>query len=216
MGLLLEIEAKRLLSKHGISVNKDRAASALDNAVDIACSIGFPVSMKVMSRDVLHKTDVGGVIVNIRNANEAGTAYNTIIASVNKQVPSAEVEGVIISPMVEGVETIIGAKKDVQFGPIVMFGLGGVFVEVLKDVSFRIVPIYKRDAASMVHEIRAHEVLDGFRGSSQVNLGAIEDALLKVSRMMEREKNIEELDINPLIVNSHSAIAVDARIITMG
>lgn len=216
MAFLLETEAKRLLSKHGIRVNYDRPASSRSEAADAAASLGFPAAMKVLSPNIIHKTDAGGVFLNVRDEREAMHAYDSIMAAVREKEPSARIEGVLVSPMVRGVETIVGAKKDAQFGPVVMFGLGGVFVEVLRDVSFRVVPIYRRDAASMVREIKSRRVLEGVRGKKPVNVRAIEDALLKVSRLMEREKNVEELDINPLIVDSRAAVVVDARVITSG
>ncbi len=161
-----------------------------------------PVVMKVMSADVVHKYDAGGVILNVHGADEARAAYKKILKNVEKAVPGAKIEGILVEQMAKkGVEVILGASRDSRFGPLMMFGLGGTLVEVLKDVSFRLAPMWQISAERMVHEIRAFEVLDGFRGNPPSDIASIVDTLLRLSAMVCNHPEISELDINPLIVH---------------
>ncbi len=170
--------------------------------------------MKIVSPDILHKSDVGGVKLGLANATQVGSAYRAMLASIKQKLPQARIEGVTVQKMARpGVEIIIGMSKDAQFGPVIMFGLGGVLVEVLKDVSFRIVPLTKRDAAEMVKEIKGYALLQGYRGQEAVDIPALEKLILQVSDFIEKNPQIEELDLNPLIAYKDSIIAVDARII---
>ncbi|HLB69660.1 MAG: acetate--CoA ligase family protein [Candidatus Methanoperedens sp.] len=210
MKILTEHEAKKLLSKYGIPVTKESIADSADEAFAIASQIGTPVAMKISSPDISHKSDVGGVVLNVRRG-EVRTTYNRIISQIKKAVPDANIEGVLVQQMAPpGHEIIVGLKKDVQFGHAIMFGLGGIFVEVYRDVSFRVVPIEKKEALEMISEIKAHPVLRGIRGRKPASIPSIADVLVSVSKIAEMEKIIE-LDINPLIVNEGGAIAVDAR-----
>jgi len=212
--LLTEIEAKQLLQKAGINVVDTRLAKTKEEAVAIAKELGFPVVMKIASIDVVHKTDAGGVKLGIKTAVQAGKAYDDIMKSVKKAVPNAKIDGVSVQTMAkQGVEVIIGMSKDAQFGPVLMFGLGGVLVEILKDVSFRIVPLVKRDAAEMIREIKGFPLLQGYRGSDPVDVANLEAMLLKVSEFIEKTPEIKELDLNPIFAYKDGAIAVDARVI---
>jgi len=212
--LLTEIEAKQLLKKAGINVVDTRLAQTKEEAVAIAKELGFPVVMKIASIDVVHKTDAGGVKLGIKTAAQAGKAYDDIMKSVKKAVPNAKIDGVSVQTMAkQGVEVIIGMSKDAQFGPVLMFGLGGVLVEILKDVSFRIVPLVKRDAAEMIREIKGFPLLQGYRGSDPVDVANLEATLLKVSEFIEKTPEIKELDLNPIFAYKDGAIAVDARVI---
>jgi len=208
--ILTEHEAKKLLSTYGIPVTKESIAENADEAFAIASQIGTPVAMKISSPDISHKSDVGGVVLNV-SAWEARSTYDRIIKQIKEVSPNARIEGILVQQMVPpGHEVIIGLKKDDPFGHALMFGLGGIFVEVYKDVSFRVVPIEKREAFEMISEIRGYPVLKGIRGRKPANIEAIAEVLMSVSDMAEKEKIIE-LDINPLIVNESGAVAVDAR-----
>lgn len=211
---LTEIEAKELMKKAGIPVVETVLARSKSEAISIARDLGFPVVLKVLSPDISHKSDIGGVILNLNNARQVGTAYSKITAAVKEKQPTAKVEGVTIQKMVKpGVEVIIGMSKDPQFGPVLMFGLGGILVEILKDVSFRIVPLIRRDAKEMIKEIKGYPVLQGYRGSEPVKVSVLENLLLKLSKFVDKHPEIKEIDLNPIFAYGDSAIAVDARVI---
>jgi acyl-CoA synthetase (NDP forming) len=215
--LVTEVAAKERLKKAGIPVIDTRLARNRAQAVVVAAELGFPVAMKIVSPDAIHKTDVGGVKLNIKNATQAGQAYSDIIASVKKHVPAARIEGVSVQPMAApGVEIIIGMTIDPQFGPVLMFGLGGIFVEVLKDVSFRLVPVAPIDAREMIQEIRGKALLEGYRGQPAVNMAALEKLIVTISKFIEKNPDIRELDLNPLIATDKGVVAVDARMVTDG
>lgn len=212
--LLTEIEAKGLVGKAGIPVVETELARTKSEAESIARRLGFPIALKIVSPEVVHKSDSGGVKLNLGSASQVGKAYSEIMAAVKQKQPNAKILGVAVQKMARpGVEVIIGMSKDPQFGPVIMFGLGGIFVEVLKDVSFRIVPLAKRDAAEMIREIKGFPVLQGYRGSEPADLAVLEDLLLKVSHLVQKNPGIKELDLNPIFAYKDSAVAVDARII---
>ena len=210
MKLLTEFEAKKILSKYGIKITEGSIAGSADEAFDIALKIHTNVAMKISSPDISHKSDVGGVVLNVQ-LEDVRTAYDDMITRIRKAVPTAKIEGVLIQRMAPpGHEVIVGLKKDTQFGHALMFGLGGIFVEVYKDVSFRVAPIEKREALAMISEIKGYPILMGIRGRKPADIGSIADVLVLVSEFAEKEKIIE-FDINPLIVNESGAVAVDAR-----
>ena len=212
--MLTEIEAKRLLKNAGINVVDTRLAISKEQAVAIAKEMGFPVVMKIASADVVHKSDAGGVKLGLKNATQVGKAYDEIMKSIRAAFPNAKIEGVSVQAMARpGVEVIIGMSKDAQFGPVLMFGLGGVLVEILKDVSFRIVPLVKRDAKEMIREIKGFPLLQGYRGSEPVDVENLEAMLLKISDFIEKSPQIKELDLNPIFAYKDGAVAVDARVI---
>ena len=211
---LTEVESKTMLAKQGIPVVEARLARSKREAVAISREIGFPVVLKIMSPDVVHKTDSGGVRLGLANATQVGRAYSEIVSSIRQAHPGARVQGVSIQSMApQGVEVIVGMSKDPQFGPVLMFGLGGVLVEVLKDVSFRIVPITRRDAGEMIREIKGYPILEGYRGQKPASIRALEELIVKVSEFVEKNPQIEELDLNPVFAYPDRAVAVDARII---
>lgn len=214
MKILTEHEAKKLLSKYNVPLTKESIATSADEALAIALKIGTPVAMKISSPDITHKSDVGGVALNVER-EYVRTTYNELISRVNKAAPEASIEGILVQQMAHGHETIVGLKKDMQFGHALMFGLGGIFVEVYRDVTFRVAPIEKSDALDMISEIKGCAILKGIRGRKPADIEAIAGVLVSVSQMAERE-NIIELDINPLIVNESGAIAVDARAMVEG
>lgn len=212
--MLTEIEAKQLLKNAGINVVDTRLAKSKTEAVAIAKEIGLPVVMKIASADVVHKSDAGGVKLGLKTAAQVGKAYDDIMKSIKAAFPNAKIEGVSVQSMARiGVEVIIGMSKDAQFGPVLMFGLGGVLVEILKDVSFRIVPLVKRDAKEMIREIKGFPLLQGYRGSEPVDVENLENMLLKISEFIEKTPEIKELDLNPVFAYKDGAVAVDARVI---
>ncbi|MEO7665687.1 MAG: acetate--CoA ligase family protein [Dehalococcoidia bacterium] len=215
--VLTEIESKQVLAAAGIPVAEARLATTPDEAVKVAGSVGYPVVMKIVSPEITHKSDVGGVKVNVKTADEVRAAFEEITAAARAAQAGAKIAGVAVQKMApQGIEVIIGMSKDPQFGPVLMFGLGGVLVEVLKDVSFRIVPIERRDARQMIEEIQAFPVLQGVRGQDPADIGALEDLLLKLSEFVEANPQVAELDLNPVFAYKDRALAVDARIVVGG
>jgi len=211
--LLSEVEAKKLLEQAGIPVIDTRLARTKKEAASLSWELGFPVVLKIVSPDVAHKSDVGGVKVGLSNTAQVLKAYTEIISNVRKTIPEARIEGISVQKMAQpGVEIIIGMNEDAQFGPVIMFGLGGIWVEVLKDVSFRVAPVTAWDAAEMVREIKGFALLQGYRGQEPVDVAFLEKLITRVSRFIEKNPQIKELDINPLIAYGDGAIAVDARI----
>jgi len=211
---LNEIESKELMKMAGIPVIESKLASNKKEAIDFSQELGFPAVMKILSQDVIHKSDSGGVKLGIINSAEAGKAYDDIIKSVKQNVPGARIEGVSVQKMAgPGLELVVGMSRDPHFGPVLMFGAGGIFVEILKDVAFRIIPLNGKDAHDMIREIKSYKLLEGFRGQPAVDLNQLKELLLKVSQFIENNPEIKEMDINPLVANSDGLIAVDARII---
>jgi len=212
--LLTEIESKELLKKAGIPIVETKRARSKKEAISISKKAGFPVVLKISSPDVVHKSDSGGVKLGLANATQVGKAYNEIMSSVKQAYSEAQIEGVSVQSMAPpGVEVIVGMSKDPQFGPVLMFGLGGILVEVLKDVSFRIVPVTERDAREMIREIKGYPVLEGYRGQKPASIPALEKLIVKVSQFVEKNPQIKELDLNPIFAYPDKAVAVDARII---
>jgi acyl-CoA synthetase (NDP forming) len=212
--LLTEIESKEWLKAAGIPVVETKLATSKTEAMELARKMGFPVVMKIVSPDVAHKSDAGGVKLNIQNATQVGKAYSEILAGVKKHYPKAKIVGLTVQKMAkQGIEVIIGMTKDAQFGPVIMFGLGGILVEVLKDVSFRIVPMTKRDAAEMITEIKGFPILKGYRGQDPADIPYLEELIVKVSDFVDKNPEIKELDLNPVFAYKSGALAVDARII---
>jgi acetyl-CoA synthetase (ADP-forming) len=211
---LLETEAKTVCTEYGIPVTKFELARSEEEAVKFANAIGFPTVLKIVSSDIIHKSDIGGVIVGLKNADDVRHGYNQILQNVKKYDPKARIAGVLVQEMAPpSTEVIVGAIKDPQFGPAVMFGLGGVFVEVLKDVTFRIAPITEDDACEMISEVKAYPLLKGYRNTPPADIEAIEKILLSTSRLVTDYMEIKELDLNPVIVYEKGAKVVDARII---
>lgn len=213
---LTDFQAREIFEAYGVKGPKRYLAKDAMSAVEYANKIGYPVVAKIVSPDILHKTESGGVRINIMDASEMEKAFNDIITSVKNYLPSARIEGIEIQEMVKGIqEIIIGVKKDVQFGHLIMFGLGGIFVEALKDVTFGIVPVDREEASDMIKEIKSYKLLTGFRKLPEADIPSIVDTILRVSKLCEHFPEIKELDINPLIVKSkgNGVTMVDARII---
>ncbi|MGB9698704.1 MAG: acetate--CoA ligase family protein [Thermodesulfobacteriota bacterium] len=212
---LLAHEGQAVMQAAGISIPRSIQARSVEEAVQAAEKIGYPVVMKVISRDILHKSDAGGVALDLMNEKEVVDAYQAIMRSCRAYLPQARIEGVEISEMVEkGIETIIGARRDNTFGPLVMFGLGGIYVEVMKDVTFRALPINQKEARKMIKEIRAYPLLMGVRGEEKKDIEVIVHTLLKVGAILQEFPMISDLEINPFVIyeQGRGGKAVDVRI----
>ncbi|MCD6448507.1 MAG: acetate--CoA ligase family protein [Thermoplasmata archaeon] len=209
---LLAHEAKAILQAAGVDVPPFYLVRNIEEAVEAANKIGYPVVMKVVSEDIIHKTDVGGVVLNIENEKEAAEAYEAIIENCKRNVPKARIVGIEVTKMLpKGVETIIGATTDASFGKVVMFGLGGIYVEVMKDVTFRVAPVAKKEIRRMVREIESYPILAGVRGEKSKDIEAIIDTIYRIGMLVTKFEEILELDINPLIVYEKGAKVADAR-----
>lgn len=212
--VLTEIEAKQVLSQAGIPCTDTRLAASRDEAVKLAEAIGYPVVLKISSVDITHKSDAGGVKVNLKSKAELEAAFDAIMSSAKAKYPQAKIEGVSVQGMAKaGIEIIMGMIKDASFGPVLMFGLGGVLVEVLKDVAFRIVPLEAGDAAEMIQEIQGKKLLAGYRGQDPAHIPTLQEMLLKLSAFVDKTPGIEEIDMNPVFAHKDGAVVVDARII---
>ena len=207
-------EGKLLCDAYGIAVPQEGVAGSADEAASLASGMGFPVVMKIVSPDILHKTEAGGVIVGVKSAEEAKAAYDKIVANAKAYKADAEITGVQVQQMLAGgQEVIIGAVTDGSFGKLVAFGLGGVLVEVLKDITFRLAPVTRDDALSMLDGIQAAEMLKGVRGGDPVNRDALADMIVRVSNLVNDYPEIVELDLNPVFATKDGAIAADVRIV---
>ena len=212
--LLTEVEAKSFLSTAGIAVVRTDLATTRDEAVALAHDMEFPVALKICSPDIIHKSDIGGVQLQLDSADTVSHAFDTIINATHTAQPQAHIDGVSVQPMAKpGIEVIIGLTTDPQFGPLVMFGLGGIAVEVLQDVAFRLAPLTPQDAQEMIHELRSLPLLTGHRGQAAADLAALEQLLLQVSTLAETYPDIKELDLNPVFAYTDGCLAVDARIV---
>jgi acyl-CoA synthetase (NDP forming) len=212
--LLTEIESKQLLKEAGIPVVETRLAKTKQEAIALSKTMGFPVALKIASSDITHKSDSGGVKLGLTTSTEVGSAYDEILSSIKQKFPKVKIQGVSVQKMAQpGIEVIIGISKDAQFGPVVMFGLGGIFVELLKDVSFRIVPLTRKDAGEMIKEIKGYQILKGYRGQEPADVPSLEQLIVKVAELAEQNPQIKELDLNPVFAYKNGAVAVDARVI---
>lgn len=210
---LLSNEAKEIISCLNIDVPSFAVAKNIEEAIYHANKIGYPVAMKIISEDIIHKTDVGGVVLNIDDEKEIVEAYEAIMENCKRNAPKAMIRGVEISKMVEkGVETIVGATTDDSFGKVIMFGLGGVYVEVMKDVSFRIAPASKNEIRKMIKEIESYPLLEGVRGEKRKDIESVVDAIYRIGMLVTKFDEIQELDINPLMVYEKGVKVIDARI----
>jgi len=212
--ILTEFESKKILKQAGIPVVETKLAKTQKEAVSLSQKMSFPVALKIVSPDVIHKSDSGGVKLSLNNVTEVKKAYDEILKKVKKQYPDAVIHGVSVQKMIQpGTEVIVGTSKDPQFGPVIMFGLGGIFVELLKDVSFRVIPVEQRDAQEMIKEIKGYPLLQGYRGKEPANISVLVEIILKISKLIEENPQIKELELNPIFAYRNKAVAVDARII---
>jgi acetyltransferase len=213
-GKLGELEALELLAAYGIPVVQTRLAADPDEAARAAAMVGFPVALKAVAPELVHKTDVGGVRLGLTTPVEVATAAAEMTNALARALPQAHLTGLLVQRMVAGGrETIVGMSRDPAFGPLLMFGLGGIYVEALKDVVFRVAPIQPLDAHDMVRAIRGVALLDGIRGAPPVAFAALTDVLLRVSQLAVEHPEIQELDVNPLLAFPDGVLAVDARVV---
>jgi acetyl-CoA synthetase (ADP-forming) len=205
---LSEFESKQVLTAYGIPVTKEILVNDLEGLMDATRKIGYPLVLKGCSSDIAHKTEKGLIKVDIRNREEARSAFEEIRAHMGTDA------GVLVQEMVKGQrELVVGLTRDPQFGPCVMFGLGGIFTEILKDISFRVAPLEKRDALDMMQEIRGHKILEAVRGMEAADLDTLSGILIKVGRIGLENETVKEIDINPVIISGNKPVAVDALVV---
>jgi acyl-CoA synthetase (NDP forming) len=211
---LLETESRAVLTEYDIALPEAVLAATPQQARDAATNMAYPLAMKVVSPDILHKSDAGGIKLNLKDAAEVEKAFGAIMGNAERATTRERIAGTLISPMAApGQECIIGMIRDPQFGPVIMFGLGGIFVEVLKDVSFRVAPLAQEDIDEMIEEIKGYRVLTGIRGEKARDVDALKDIIAKLSRMAIDNPEITEIDLNPVIVHEKGASIVDSRMI---
>lgn len=209
MEILSFEETRKLLNKYKIPYCETEIFNFQDKALSFAKKIGFPIVLKIHSRTIFHKSEIGGVKANIKNEEEFIEAWNQI----NENTKGRNIEGILVQKMLIGKEIAMGMKRDDQFGPVMMFGLGGIFIEVLKDVSFRIAPVEKTEAIKMIKEIKGYKILEGYRTGENINISKIAEIIVNLSKMSMKENSIIGMDFNPVIVNEESAKLADFRII---
>lgn len=212
---LLEHEAIEIIKHYGAGVADAYLAKSAEEAANIADKIGYPVVLKIVSPDISHKSDVGGVILGLRNRFEVMDAYQRIIDNVSMNAPNSRIAGILVQKMAKpgGIEVIVGGLRDNVFGPVVMFGLGGIFVEVLRDVSFRVAPVSFEDALEMMKEIKAAKILEGYRNTPPIDKNSLAKIIVATAKLLEENPEVDSLDLNPIIAYPDKAIVVDARII---
>jgi acetyl-CoA synthetase (ADP-forming) len=200
--------------EYNIPVPKYSIASSGEEATDVATKLGFPLVMKIISPDIMHKTEVGGIMINILNKKMVKASYQKIICNVKKNKPEARIHGMLLYKQApEGIEVIVGMIRDPQFGPTIMFGLGGIFTEILKDVAFRVCPIEITDIEEMLSEIQGIKMLHGYRGRPSYDVNTIIDIIMKISKMAMSFPAIKEIDLNPILVYEKGAVVVDAKML---
>ena len=208
--VLTEFESKELLKGIGIAIPEQELTATKEETVTAANKIGFPVVMKLIAEDIVHKSDTGAVKLNIKNEDETIAAYDDLMKIPSQSKKTISVQKMADEPITE---LIIGMTTDAQFGPALMFGIGGILVELLEDVSFRIAPITEYDAREQIHEIKGFPILDGYRGKPKADIDAIVNTLLKISDLVIEHEEINEMDLNPVFIYENGLICVDARII---
>lgn len=210
---LLEHEAKKILKENGIEVIEEYFCTTLEEVLNAANIVSYPVVIKIVSPQIVHKTDFGGVRLNIKNECDLSNAFNSMLETITSNVPEAEIKGVLVSRYITGAkELIIGALEDHQFGPVVMIGLGGIFVEIFKDVSFGVAPISKKEAYEMIESLKSYPIIKGIRGDKGLNVDKIVDLVVKVSEFI-LSYPVKELDLNPVFCVDSEVYVADARIL---
>ena len=209
--LLLGIEAFSFLEKEGFPVLKSILTKDENDAVRVASDMGFPVALKIASPDIIHKTEIGGIRVPLNDEGEVKKAFRDLVQIFTSSNPEKRLDGVIVQRLGSGLELIVGTLKDNQFGPVLMFGLGGIFVEAINDVSFRLIPIEASDAKEMIEELEGYRILTSPRWKT-INLAIIENFLLKISRFIEKHREVQRMDLNPVFISSLGIAICDARI----
>jgi len=202
---------KELLLKYKIPFSQTEIAKSKKEALISAKRIGYPVVLKIVCADIFHRSDIGGVKVGIGNEEELKKAWDEILIQIKKIKPKVKIEGILVQKMEKGIEVAVGMKRDPQFGPVLMFGLGGVFIEVLKDVVFRVAPVGEKEALKMIKEIKGYKILEGYRSQKPANIKKIAKIISNLSKLSLAEKEIKEIDLNPIIVNESEALACDFK-----
>jgi len=206
-------ESRTIMKLAGIPLNRMEFAKDLDDCLVKSKNIGYPIVLKIISEDVLHKSDSGGVKIGIKSDEELKKDYEEMLTKVRKFYPNAKIDGFSIEEMVEGVELLVGTNTDPQFGKMIALGIGGVFVEVYKDVSFRLIPVKEDDVEDMIKEIKGRKILEGYRGKPKVNKEELKSLVLLISELVETNPIIKEIDLNPVVATNEGLKAIDARII---
>ena len=211
---LLITESQQICKLHHIPTPVSYVVQTLDEAITKGNAIGFPVVLKIISPQIVHKSDVGGVVLGIADDASLKTGYPKLLSQVREKEPNAKVLGILIEKMMPpSTELIVGGIRDSQFGPSIMFGMGGIFTEVYKDVAFRVAPIDKIDALNLIHELRGSKILEGVRGQPPADLEALVGVLMGVSSLMLQHSAVNQLDLNPVIAYPDGICAVDTRIV---
>jgi len=209
---LLEPEAKQACRLMNIATARFKVAHSLDEALTAAEEIGYPVVLKVVSPDILHKSDVGGVVLDVKGPEALKASYNALLSRVKEAKPEAKIVGVLVEEMLRpSLEVAFGLVRDPQFGPAVMFGLGGIYVELYRDVTFRIAPISVEEAQEMIREVKVYRLLTGYRGMPKLDIEALVDIALKLSKLGVEHSKVRQVDLNPVMVYEKGAIVADAR-----
>lgn len=206
-------ESKKILLQEDFPINPTGFGTNLEEVLIEAEKIGFPIALKVSSQNIVHKSDVGGVVTGIRSVSDLKQQFEIMQQKINQKAADANIEGYIVEKMESGIELLVGSTLDPMFGPILAFGLGGIYVEILKDVVFRLIPIECEDATEMLSEIKAAKILDGIRGQPPIDKKALVNLLMKTSSFIDRHPEVEELDLNPVFATEKGVSVVDARII---
>ena len=206
-------ESRKIIDLVGLPLNKMALATNAEESIEKAREVGYPIALKIISEDVIHKSDAGGVMVGIKSDEELKKSYEDMMISIKKHYPTAKIDGVSIEEMVKGTEVLIGSMTDRQFGKMIALGIGGIFTEIYKDVTFRLIPITKEDVKEMMNEIKGKKIFEGFRGLPQVKKEELTNLMLKISKLIEENPIIKEMDLNPVVATEKGLITIDARII---
>jgi len=208
-----EYKSKNLLRAYDIPTGEYELARTRDEAAEIGERFEYPLDLQIVSDQIIHKTEAKGIKLNVSGREEVSAAFDELVQNGKNYDKDAVIEGVLVSKMVpQGVEVIIGGIRDVQFGPVIMFGLGGIFVEIFKDVQFRMAPLDKTEALKLIRSIKAFPMLDGARGKEPVNLDALADLIVKTAQYIYENENVKEIDLNPVICYGNKVQALDAAI----
>ncbi len=209
MEILSFEETKKLLLKYRLPLCRTEIFNSKDRAIEYAQKIGYPVVLKIHAQKIFHKSEIGGVRVNIRNNEELSIAWDEI----TKNIEGKNIEGILVQEMMAGNEVAVGMKRDEQFGPVLLFGLGGIFIELIEDVSLRVAPLDKKEALEMIREIKGYRILEGYRGKDGADIDKIAEILVNVSKLSVSEEEIKSIDFNPVMANKKGAFIADLRII---
>lgn len=212
--VLPELEAHKICEAFDIKCPPTELVKSKEACIQAGNQMGYPVVIKIFSKQIVHKSDAGGVIVGIKNAEQLSESYDNMMKTVKERCPDAEIEGVMIQKMMDkGVEVVIGAIKNPQFGPVVMFGMGGIYIEVFKDVAFRLAPVDKAEARRQIEQTKIFNILKGVRGEAPCDIEALCNMIVNVGKLISSYDEIEEIDFNPVICYPDHCVAVDARMV---